>query len=332
MTTPAPLPPRVAHNQRLHDAWMKAHGNPSPFPAIEKQIELMPLNLKGVFPWGFNPSIIRFNERLLMAYRYPIHGNILNTKIAIAEIDANWNVRSNKPISVKTELACDDPRLFIFNGNLFCCWVESVSPSTALECQTVYGGIEERATEWIVNAPMNPKVIDSKSFNTMEKNWVPFPLEDSMRFIYSTSPEQVIMEFSLGRVVGKITAPGATWRWGTIKGGTTPLPYDGKLIRFFHSTLDNEMGPHRRRYYIGAILTKSESPYEITDISKKPILYGSEAMGFPPELMAKCPRYNPNRVVIPYGAIPNGDSWLVSIGINDSQCAIAKITPENLNL
>lgn len=331
MNPPAPIPPRVAHNKALYDTWMKAHGNPSAFPAVDKQVELMPLNLKGLFPWGFNPSIIMFNGRLLMTYRYPIQNNILNTKIAIAEIDKG-NIKSNKPIDVKTTFACDDPRLFIFNGNLFCCWVESVSPSAALECHTIYGGLEEQAESWIIHAPMNPKLIANDRFNKMEKNWVPFPTSDTIRFIYTTSPEQVILDFSLGHVVNRIVSKGATWRWGQIKGGTTPLPYNGKLIRFFHSTLDNEMGPYRRRYYVGAILTEPEAPFAITAISKKPIIYGSEAIGLPKELMAQCPRYNPNRVVIPYGAIPRNGGWLVSIGINDSQCAIAGIKPENLNL
>ena len=37
-------------------------------------------------------------------------------------------------------------------------------------------------------------------------------------------------------------------------------------------------------------------------------------------------------MVFPCGIVPDGDDWLVSMGVNDWQCAIARVTPEHLRL
>ena len=113
-----------------------------------------------------------------------------------------------------------------------------------------------------------------------------------------------------------------------------PLEYDGKLLRFFHSTLDNEFAfPNRmvgyRRYFLGACLMDPTPPFQTVAVSRKPIVYGSEICGapVPPGVV------NLNsRVVFPGGAIARDGYWVVAVGVNDYHCALLKITPKELNL
>lgn len=322
-----PQPPRVAHNKKLYEAWMNAHGNPPIYPDVSKQVELMPLNLKGLFQFGFNPSIIKFGKRLLMAYRVPSFGT-MSTRLAISDIDDTWNIFTNKVIDIPTTMSCEDPRLFEFQGNLFMGWVEAQFPSAISECQTLYGMLSEHETSWEVMGITNPAIVDKTPFTSSEKNWVPFPLDEQLRFIYQSSPEQVIIEMAMGRIVNRITSPALTWKWGNIKGGTTPIPWKGKLLRFFHSTLDNEGDKFYRRYYIGTMLMEPEPPYAQIAITKKPLVYGSEDL--PDDKTGKGPLYK-GKVVFPGGAIKIEDGWLLSIGINDSQCAIVKL-PEDIEM
>ena len=110
----------------------------------------------------------------------------------------------------------------------------------------------------------------------MEKNWTFFEHGDQLYFIYQCSPKQVIVRWS-GKLEGEHITEGPRWPYGQIKGGTPPIPYEGKLLRFFHSTLDNEVDLSLRCYYIGACLMNPEPPFEVVAVSRKPIIYGSTA-------------------------------------------------------
>jgi predicted GH43/DUF377 family glycosyl hydrolase len=95
--------------------------------------------------------------------------------------------------------------------------------------------------------------------------------------------------------------------------------------------LDNEIDLPPRCYYIGACLMKPEPPFDTIAISRKPIIYGSTVDNLTPEARKQCIQWKP-KVVFPGGVVERKDHWLLSVGVNDSAVAIAKITPENLNL
>ena len=95
-----------------------------------------------------------------------------------------------------------------------------------------------------------------------------------------------------------------------------------ELLWFFHSRLDCLL--FGSRYFVGAMLMDPTIPFGMIGVSRKPILYGSEGPreGF---------HFKPS-VVFPCGAVVDGDSFILALGVNDSSCMLARIRPENLNL
>jgi predicted GH43/DUF377 family glycosyl hydrolase len=125
---------------------------------------------------------------------------------------------------------------------------------------------------------------------------------------------------------------GPRWEYGHIRGGTTPLPYKGMLLRFFHSALDFELAPWRRRYFVGAMLMSTEFPFKPVAISKKPILYGSELDTLTETERSGCIHFK-SMVIFPLGAIDyGGGRFCLSCGINDSHCGLFTVTEKELGL
>ena len=103
------------------------------------------------------------------------------------------------------------------------------------------------------------------------------------------------------------------------------------LLRFFHSRLDNEAVPVRHRYYIGAMLMEPEPPFKVVAVSKQPIFRGSEDDDLN-DTERHTAFHHKRNVVFPAGAVKDGDGWLLSFGVNDSACAVARLKFEDLKL
>lgn len=287
------VPPRVAYNQSLA---MK-FGLGAEYPAVTKQLEAIPFNRHTLKPFAYNPSIFRFGSRVFMSYRWhPQHD--WKTKLMIAELDESFRVTANKEISLPGNASQEDPHLFVHLDALWVSWVES---ETLGGCVVKYGQLKD-GKEWTVLNASQPNC-GRQNCTPMEKNWVPNSEGVAFDWIYNSNQH---------------------WPWGTPKGGC--IVGD---VRFFHSTLDNESNPAAinnpvRRYYIGAMRGKK--------LSSRPILYGSEASDLTGTEIRSCRHYKSN-VVFCSGAIemPDG-SYVLSVGINDSQCAFIRVKENELNL
>jgi predicted GH43/DUF377 family glycosyl hydrolase len=122
---------------------------------------------------------------------------------------------------------------------------------------------------------------------------------------------------------------GARYQYGEIRGGNI-VPYEGKLLRIFHSSLRNELDtstPHR--YYIGAQLLEPKPPFNSIRVSKRPVIFGSEIDSLKPAERKACFHFKRN-VAIGYGLIEHEGGLLASIGINDSSILLAKLKTEAL--
>lgn len=170
-----------------------------------------------------------------------------------------------------------------------------------------------------------------KNDNTaMEKNWVFYEQEGTLRVIYRSSPDVELLAVDQERVLDVDTKSHSVWwKWGQFKGGTKPFKLsDGRTIRFFHSRLDNEPRPMQWRYYVGAAVIDNGN---IVAVSKRPILKGSEHDDMGATDKASCSHYKPN-VVFPTGAIQRDNKFYLSVGINDALCGVVMIEEKDLNL
>lgn len=321
---PIKAPPRAQRNQLELDKLLAAKGIKSQWPAVWEQLPTAIIG--GLFKDGYNPSIIRFKGQLLMTYRFHAETGFY-TKLAIAELDEKFNVTYNQELDLNDDNSCEDGRLFERNGNLYMFYSSSTFPSFPA-CQ-VKCVMLAKPDKWRASDAFEYWLPDRQ---TMEKNHVPLTWEGELNVIYRHNCPQEGDPNNLCQIVycpadkREMKSPALRWPWGEIRGGTTPVLYQGKLLKFFHSMLANEMPPVNLRYYIGAMLMKAEKPFQMLQVSKRPILRGSEIGGNETRQFFK------RNVVFPCGAIEHEGGWLLSVGINDSLCALVKVTPKDLNL
>lgn len=323
-----PMPLYASYNEKLYNEWIEKHGISKTAPAVYEQLPGVLVNRRALYPNGYNGSLIRYKGRLLMAYRWHAN-NGLETQLAIAEVDEDGNVLNNEPIEVPG-LSSEDPRLFIHRDELRICYVDSkLSNPSDFRCVIKHGLLTQdkgrwKADGWQVKYGRN-------DWSGFEKNWPFWSHNDRLFCIYTSRPEQVVLEVEGDTVIAEHKSPGPRWKWGEIRGGTSPLPHDGKLLRFFHSRLDHEIPPHRSRYYIGAALMEPEPPFKTITVSRSPILQGSEV-----DEMSQTERYScfhrKELVAFVMGAIAAPDGYLLSVGVNDSMVALVKVKAAKLNL
>lgn len=322
---PQVIAPRLVHNRALMDKFLAARGIKAQWPAVEQQLESVVVG--GLDAGAYNPSIAQYRGRLVMAYRF--HDTTLKTKIGIAELSENLIVTGKQTLDVGEEAdkSIEDGKLFVLKNDLWLNFVVSTWPEFP----------SSQVKNLMLTKPDHWRTSDKDMYwvsarKTMEKNHVPFVHEEVLHIIWHQAmpedgePKQVIYTPADKR---EMKTPALRWPYGQFKGGTIPILWNGKLLSFFHSRLDNEM-PIKFgkgwRYYVGAVLRRAIPPFDMLAISKRPILRGSEVGGDESRF-----HFKPN-VVFPLGAIEHGGGWLVSVGVNDSQCLLVKITEKDLQL
>ena len=317
--------PRIRHNADLTQALIARLKVTARYPRVTEQVPALPLDVAKLVKWAYNPSIIEHDGCLLMAYRYH-DGDTLATKLALAQVSFEGEVISNRTLEMGNgNISVEDPKLFLMDGDIWICWVQSTWPNVPVASVVKYGRLDGNK---VVNVhqptPPQPKAI--------EKNWCPVVTErGELYFIYEAEPKQIVFRVDNDTITETLTAPAPAWCYGVIRGGTPPVPYKGKLLRFFHSGLDNEFDGWRRRYFVGACLMDPVAPFAPVAVSSRPIVFGSEVDGLLREDRSKCRQYK-GRVVFPGGAVERHGEFILAVGINDSACALLRISPESLNL
>lgn len=327
MTTPTQfMRPHVAHNAALLKTFLDERGIKSQWPPVSEQAETYVI--AGLPPGAYNPSLIRFRGRLVMAYRY--HGDTAKTTIGIAELGEDLKVISVETPDLNEDegMSLEDPRLFIFKGELWMNYVVSTWPN--------FPSSQSRNIK--LSKPDHWRVSDKDTYwlpdrQTLEKNHVPFVHDEVLHLIWkSCLYDSDAGEKDRWQVIytpedkREMKTPALRWPYGEIHGGTTPLPFDGKLISFFHSKILNDMPPTPWRYYVGCVVRRAIPPFDMLAVSKRPILIGSEVGG------DEARHHFKKNVVFSAGAVEHEGSFIVSVGVNDSQCAVVKLTEKDLHL
>jgi predicted GH43/DUF377 family glycosyl hydrolase len=160
----------------------------------------------------------------------------------------------------------------------------------------------------------------ARNGNDIEKNWIWFwpGAENEPHLIYSTdNGEHRVVKFSDRFQVQDEwrTRCEAEWRWGIIRGGTPPVRFGNEYWTFFHSSLPLATKYHRR-YFMGAYSFLAEPPWNVTQVTGRPLLAASDEDEWWPQKPL---------VVFPCGAVLQGNTWLVTMGVNDLKCAWMKI-------
>lgn len=284
---------------------------------------LVPDKINTPKPFSYNPSIIRHEGRLLTSYRHHEDSRKWRTQLRMLDGENDYPIFLHD--SLGTEHSFEDMRLFRYKDQLHGSYVVSRygdNPSPFTPCAVGYGRMEFRDGTWHVVEHIQPKY-GKNNFSGQEKNWLLFEHEDHLYCSYQCVPEHIVIQLDGDRVVKEFRNKCDGWKWGAIRGGTQPIPYEGKLLRFFHSQTNNLKKFDWWNYHMGAMLMDNKPPFEILKISSSPILSGTNQYCY------GWKNWKP-RVVIPYGAIEVEGSFRVSIGLNDSECAIVDLKESDL--
>lgn len=322
MTEAPATPIRVQHNENLAKQFYAQSGIESTVPPVHEQLESVVVNRRAIQGYAYNGSIVKHKGRIFLSFRYHAEPGP-TTRLGIAELDNDFNVRRNERIQFNPQaVSVEDPHFFVFRDELYISYVESMFPGKPLS--VVKYGLLVEGSPWKVVDVQQPK-IGKNDGTTMEKNFVFWEHATNLQCLYR---QHTIYSLALELPWQILTPP--HWPYGEPRGGCI-VPWNGKLLRFFHSSHDFEPRPMVRRYFCGACIMEPNPPFQVTAISKKPILTGSEVCSLTPEERQKCGHYKQG-VVFPGGCLTTDSGWILSVGVNDSSIVLVKIKEGDLRL
>jgi hypothetical protein len=275
-------------------------------------------------PLAYNPSILKVGGNLWTTYRHHPEIKSWRTEMRLMTSGQGFKSVLIKPPEKYDRHSHEDGRLFTHKGqpHISLTIARSKQPheSGGDKCIIGFGKLSEdgKITDWV-----EPKY-GVNNWTSMEKNWV-FWSSDKLRFFYRLSPTHEVCELEGEKVTKVYKSECPPCNFGEPRGGTSPVLYQGKLLRFFHAMQRNEKSDLWWTYHVGAMLVEPTPPFKVVAISKHPIYSGTE------EYVSGHKYWKP-RVAIPYGVIETGYGWDVSLGINDFRCATLKVGASDLNL
>ncbi len=276
-------------------------------------------------PGGYNLGIQEWRGQTWMSYRYHPKPDHWRTQLVISREGIEGPVIL--PEKYK-EHSHEDCRMFVMRDKLMASCVvsrsrmngQSISP-----CIVGYGevvGFKEgyRLENWI--EPRHADNVWSKQTKNLVFHWS----KQGLLMTWATHPKHTVhLLDDAGKIISGWVTESPKTSAGNYRGGVQSFPYNENRIRFCHSVRNNPKTPLYWGYSLIAYVFEPQPPFKIIAVSKQPILTGNEA--YEPN----CPHWKP-KVVICYGAIKQGDDYLVSCGFNDSSCGIVKVRVCDLNL
>ena len=307
-------------------------------PSLYRQVDAVPIGSVGLrpSPRHWNPGLLRFAGKLWLAYRYHRADAQQRCGTAIVRLDdetlqpkgPNYHLRFSDSTGKSHH---EDARLFMFRGQPHISYTEMTGyrPGVDYTCVMKYARLAYEKGKWSVAEEFYPQY-GLNTGNSKEKNWVFFEQDNRLYFVYSIQPQHIVVEVDGSRIIRDYMTPGPHWTFGEMRGGSSPVLVNGKWLSIFHSRLTTEEAPHFVRYYAGAYEFEAQEPFRPVTVTNYPTMSGSEEDGHQVD-----PRYVEGwkpYVVFPCGVVEDGDKLLCSLGINDWQCAVARVPIASLKL
>jgi predicted GH43/DUF377 family glycosyl hydrolase len=296
------------------------------------------------YPHAFNPSIIRWQGKLMMTFRYIPHPDpkrCYNADIGVVWLDEDFNPISTPQIldlcppgiSPLIPSRAEDGHLINVGGTLYMIYDDNRDE------KITKGGFRVYVTQLdVVGQKIIPHHMEAltrypgESPNIREKNWVPFSYQDELLLVYCISPHRIFRYFSGTGSCETIfeTYPDIDWKWGILRGSTPALNIDNHYyLSFFHSSIKmtsvHSQGKEVLHYFTGAYLFSLNPPFEILAISPEPIVGKNFYHG-----QTYKPYWHPLNVVFPGGYICEGDKIYVFYGRQDHEMWVATIDKKGL--
>jgi predicted GH43/DUF377 family glycosyl hydrolase len=285
------------------------------------------------FPQAYNPSLIQVDNGFILIFRHcpeRVYQSWLSD-IGIVLLDENLNpvtepeLLNTRSKRSKTPSQAEDARIFSHRNKLYIIYNDNIDEiffETWKRRDMFIAELQYSNGHFNLAPPL--KVYNEEKYASVmqQKNWVPFEWNRNLYFSYSLNPHEVITPSIRNGAchLAYKSEPKIDWPYGKMKGSTPPLLVDGEYLAFFHSwekmKSPSSFGHKLYHYFMGAYTFSTEPPFEITQISPKPII-GKDF--YVPSL------YSEKRVIFPGGFAVKNDRIYLAYGRNDCEIWIATI-------
>ena len=278
----------------------------------------------------FNPTLLAHGDGYIVFYR--IVSEAIGRRIGACRLDAGLNVVGGSVTDFSQSIAAipgwhADPRLFDLDGEVWLSWNNGILPNAENDQHVVRIDPDTLAP---IGIPQ--KIVAEFPRRQVEKNWMFFSEGGVTRAVYSISPHHIVEAAAKGewRFADRFrTFWGASptfKRFGEPRGGAQPVRLGGSYYNFCHGT----RRVNGKTAYVGLVYEFSaQAPFAITRFCSTALPLPNPAG----ETFAM-PRLNErvSSVIYPTGAVSlkDGAEWLVSYGLNDEDCAVARFSHEQL--
>lgn len=309
----------------------------------------------------YNPAIVRFRDRLLMAYRVDFgYEKPFRVASAICALDERLQVVQGSAVALADTIdggAANhyDARFLVFQDRLF---VHYNNDWNTVPNQIFLVELDPNTLQ--ARSPARPLALMGPR-QPCEKNWLLFDHDGDLYAIYQVDPHIVLrLDLAGAGPVRCWPVYHTEWdttaydqRYGVLRGGTPPVRMGENYISIFHSRTHvlksvstNQPQAVERlkrvtwlrqvrrwireqfdpvRYYGGVYSFAAAPPFTPTFIRPTPILW-PEHEG--PRQRPTPSHMAPRRVVYPCGLVRWADGWLVSYGVHDER-AVLRVLARN---
>jgi hypothetical protein len=254
---------------------------------------------------GLNPSIVRWQGRLLMIWRQ----GWCSGRLWMGELDAQFQLRWSRELDFSRVMDLEkddwleDPRLiagsrelrvafsYVRGKMIAMCLATLDAEGTVLACEGM-GGVRQR---W-------------------EKNWQFFEDGSGLKAVYYFSPHCVGRRKTEGWAFPPAHGALLKWPHGEVRGGTPPVRIGEEMFSFFHSSVNY-------RYVAGFYAFEAEWPHRVTRWPTAPCLLPKDN-----------PHSPPASIIFPGGAVfdeAQGE-WLLAYGWQDRHCCLGRFSHADL--
>ena len=288
------------------------------------------------FPYAFNPSLLKADEGLILAFRYcPDIEKDYISSIGIVLLDDDLAPVGKPQIldiphpdsSIPPHQ--EDPRLIRWNRKIYLVYNDCLA--------NVKSHLTDRRDMFFVELILSDgkfflgepvKLVYEEKYDTQvcQKNWVPFVYDDHLLFAYSMTPHEILFPDTKNGKCSPIysTQANTGWQWGQLRGGTQAELWDGEYLSFFHSSKKEATAASKgkliKHYFVGAYTFSAKPPFSITKLTPAPIVgkiyYSADKIG--------------QRVVFPGGMVIRENDILLAYGRNDREIWISTIDKHKL--
>ena len=308
----------------------------------------------------YNPAIVRFRNRLLMAYRVDSgRRTTMQRRIGLCALDDRLNVVSGSVVSLSDTIRGGDPRHYdprflVYRDQLFVHYNNNfmTRPNQIYLVELDPDTLEARS-------PARPLHLDGPR-QEIEKNWMLFDHEGDLLAVYQIAPHTILRVDLTGQGAIACRPLHVTdWdvsayadRFGAPCGGAPPVRQGDAYVSFFHSrypvsplhwalrfwpvkpgtVLPRYVAAVERRlrrpfaqvrYVAGAYAFEAAPPFRPRWITPEPVLRPEDE---PPYRHRHRANPSADGIVYPCGAILEDDGrWLVSYGVNDEHCCLRHV-------